>query len=160
MDYRWRPDTTVGFALAGGGTGWTLANGLGTGKSDAFQAGVYGTTRAGAAYLSAALAYTAQWDTTDRMSFALDRLTARFDPQSVGGRVEGGYRYALPSFAGTGPLGFSQFGDHALRRACRRRPCTSRPTTKSTSPAAASASTSPRATRATPAAKWARASMT
>ena len=87
-----------------------LANGLGSGKSDAFQAGVYGTTRAGAAYLSAALAYTAQWDTTDRMSFALDRLTARFDPQSVGGRVEGGYRYALPSFAGTGPLGFSQFG--------------------------------------------------
>src|SRR3954463_10052919 len=48
---------TVGFALAGGGTGWGLANGLGSGRSDAFQAGVYGTTRAGNAYLSAALAY-------------------------------------------------------------------------------------------------------
>ena len=48
----------VGFALAGGGTNWGLADGLGTGKSDAFQAGVYGTTRAGPVYIAAALAYT------------------------------------------------------------------------------------------------------
>ena len=55
LDYRLTPDTVVGFALAGGGTNWSLANGLGGGKSDAFQAGVYGATRWGAAYLAAAL---------------------------------------------------------------------------------------------------------
>src|SRR5262249_4817732 len=39
LDYRLAPGTVVGFALAGGGTSWGLAQGLGTGKSDAFQAG-------------------------------------------------------------------------------------------------------------------------
>ena len=102
MDYRIWPDTTVGFALAGAGTGWSLANGLGTGRSDAFQAGVYGTTRFGPAYVSAALAYTAYDMSTDRVAPALDHLTARFDPQSVGGRVETGYRYAT-SFVGITP---------------------------------------------------------
>ena len=44
-DYRVAPGTVVGFALAGGGTNWSLAGGLGTGNSDAFQAGVYGSHR-------------------------------------------------------------------------------------------------------------------
>jgi autotransporter-associated beta strand protein len=45
LDYRLTPDTVLGFALAGGGTNWSLSQGLGSGKSDAFQAGLYGTTR-------------------------------------------------------------------------------------------------------------------
>ena len=45
LDYRLTPDTVVGFAFAGGGTDWNLSQGLGGGKSDAFQAGVYGATR-------------------------------------------------------------------------------------------------------------------
>jgi hypothetical protein len=45
LDYRLAPGTVVGLALAGGGTNWSLAQGIGGGKSDAFQAGVYGTTR-------------------------------------------------------------------------------------------------------------------
>ena len=57
LDYRITADTTVGFALGGGGTGWTVANALGTGRSDVFQGGLYGSTRWGAAYVSAALAY-------------------------------------------------------------------------------------------------------
>jgi hypothetical protein len=40
LDYRVAPGTVVGFALAGGGTGWSLAQNLGSGGSDAFQAGV------------------------------------------------------------------------------------------------------------------------
>src|SRR6476619_8641137 len=39
LDYRVTPDTVVGVALAGGGSSWSLANGLGGGKSDEFQAG-------------------------------------------------------------------------------------------------------------------------
>jgi outer membrane autotransporter protein len=94
LDYRLAPGTVVGFALAGGGTSWGLAQGLGTGKSDAFQAGLYGTARSGSAYLAAALAYTNHWMSTDRFAFAGDHLSANFNAQSFGGRVESGYRFA------------------------------------------------------------------
>ena len=94
LDYRLAPGTVVGFALAGGGTNWGLAQGLGGGKSDAFQAGVYGTARSGPAYLAAALAYTDHWMSTDRFAFAGDHLSASFNAQSFGGRVESGYRFA------------------------------------------------------------------
>jgi autotransporter-associated beta strand protein len=94
LDYRITPNSVVGFALAGGGTNWSLSQGLGGGRSDAFQAGVYGATRWGAAYLAGAFAYTNHWMSTDRLSFAADHLTASFNAQSYGGRVEGGYRIA------------------------------------------------------------------
>jgi autotransporter-associated beta strand protein len=93
LDYRLAPGTVVGFALAGGGTDWSLAQGLGGGKSDAFQAGVYGATRWGPAYVAAAFAFTDHWMSTDRFAFAGDHLTASFNAQSFGGRVEGGYRF-------------------------------------------------------------------
>jgi uncharacterized protein with beta-barrel porin domain len=94
MDYRVAPETFLGFALAGAGTNWTLAQGLGGGKSDAFQAGVYGSTRFGPAYVAASLAFTNHWMTTDRVAFAGDHLTAGFNAQSFGARAEGGYRIA------------------------------------------------------------------
>jgi outer membrane autotransporter protein len=94
LDYRLAPGTVVGFALAGGGTSWGLAQGLGTGKSDAFQAGVYGTTRWGPAYLAADFAFTNHWMSTDRFAFEGDHLAASFNAQSFGGRVESGYRFA------------------------------------------------------------------
>jgi autotransporter-associated beta strand protein len=96
FDYRLTPDTVVGFALAGGGTGWSLTQGLGDGRSDAFQAGLYGATRWGPAYLAAAFAFTNHWMSTDRTA-SVDHLTANFDAQSYGGRVEGGYRFATPN---------------------------------------------------------------
>jgi autotransporter-associated beta strand protein len=92
MDYRIAPGTVVGFALAGGGTGWSLAQGLGSGSSDAFQAGVYGTTRSGPFYVAGALAYTQHWMSTDRYAAFSDRLQANFNAESVGGRAEAGYR--------------------------------------------------------------------
>ena len=49
LDYHLTPDTVLGFALGGGGTNWSLSQGLGGGKSDAFQAGLYGATRWGPA---------------------------------------------------------------------------------------------------------------
>ncbi len=94
LDYHLSRDSVVGFALAGGGTDWSLAQGLGGGKSDAFQAGVYGATRWGPAYLAAAFAFTNHWMSTDRFAFAGDHLTASFNAQSFGGRVESGYRFA------------------------------------------------------------------
>ena len=94
VDYRIWPGTTMGVALAGGFTNWGLANGLGGGNSDAFQAGLYGITRNGPAYLAGALSFTEHWFSTDRFAFAGDHLTARFGAQSYGGRLEGGWRFA------------------------------------------------------------------
>jgi autotransporter-associated beta strand protein len=92
MDYRIAPGTVVGFALAGAGTGWSLAQNLGSGGSDAFQAGVYATTRSGPFYLAGALAFTQHWMSLDRYAFAGDHLYASFNAESIGGRAEAGYR--------------------------------------------------------------------
>ena len=101
FDYRLTPDTVVGLAFAGGGTNWSLSQGLGGGKSDAFQAGIYGATKYGPAYLAAAFAFANHWMSTDRLAVG-DHLTAKFDAQSYGGRLEGGYRFATP-YAGITP---------------------------------------------------------
>ena len=95
FDYRMTPDTVVGLAFAGGGTNWSLSQGLGGGKSDAFQAGIYGATKYGPAYLASALTFANHWMSTDRLAFG-DHLTADFNAQSYGGRLEGGYRFETP----------------------------------------------------------------
>lgn len=91
-DYRVTPSTTVGFALAGGGTNWSLTQGLGGGRSDAFMAGAHARISTGPAYVAASSAFANHWMSTDRTSFASDQLTARFNAQSYGGRLETGYR--------------------------------------------------------------------
>ena len=101
LDYRVGPDTVLGLALAGAGTRWDLAQGLGGGRSDAFQAGLYGKRYFGAAYVSAALAFANHWMSTDRFAFAGDHLAADFNAQSYGGRIEVGYRFAMPMVAVT-----------------------------------------------------------
>jgi outer membrane autotransporter protein len=104
LDYHFSRDAVFGFALAGGGTKWDLAQGLGGGKSDAFQAGVYGATRSGPAYLAASLAFANHWMSTDRFAPFGDHLTASFNAQSIGARVETGYRFGTPAF------GFTPYG--------------------------------------------------
>jgi uncharacterized protein with beta-barrel porin domain len=95
MTYHLTPQTSYGFALAGGGTNWSLSQSLGTGRSDAFQAGVYGTTHFGAAYMQAAVAFANHWFSTNRFAEG-DNLTAHFMGQSYAARGEVGYRYGLP----------------------------------------------------------------
>jgi autotransporter-associated beta strand protein len=99
MDYHVSPDTVMGFALAGGGTNWELAQGLGGGRSDAFQAGVYGTTRFGPAYVAAALAISNSWFATNRIALG-DQLNANFVGQDYDARLEAGYRFAVPVYRG------------------------------------------------------------
>ena len=104
LDYHVSPDTLLGFALSGGGTKWDLSSGLGGGSSDAFQAGVYGKTRSGPAYLSAAFAFANHWMKTDRYAYGSDHLTASFDAQDYAGRLEGGYRFARRRLAASRPM--------------------------------------------------------
>lgn len=98
-DYHFSPDTLVGFALAGSGTNWGLSQGLGGGRSDAFQAGIYGKTSWGPVYVSAGLAFSENWFNTNRSAFG-GQLAAKFNGESYGGRLEGGYRFVVPSAVG------------------------------------------------------------
>jgi T5SS/PEP-CTERM-associated repeat protein/autotransporter-associated beta strand protein len=93
FDYRLTPETLVGFALGGAGTTFGLANGLGDGRSEMFQAGVYGRHTSGPAYISGALAWGWQDITTNRTVFA-NSYRANFDANAVTGRLEGGWRFA------------------------------------------------------------------
>lgn len=93
VDHRISPDTLVGFGLGGAATNFSLANGLGGGRSEMFQAGVYGRSGFGNAYLAGAMAYGWQDVTTDR-SALLTGLRANFDANSISGRIEAGYRHA------------------------------------------------------------------
>ena len=94
MEYHFSSNTVAGFGLAGGGTNWGLAQGLGTGRSDAFQAGLYAKRYFGSAYVAGAVAFTNNWFTTKRTALG-DQFTASFDGQSYAARFEGGYRYGL-----------------------------------------------------------------
>ena len=108
-DYRVTPDTLLGFALAGGTTGFSLASGLGIGSADLFQAGAFARHDLGPGYLSAALAYGWHDVTTDR-SVALagvDRLQGCFKADTLSGRFEGGYRFAT-LWAGLTPYAAAQ----------------------------------------------------
>lgn len=109
-DYRATPDLLLGFALAGGGTNFGLANSLGSGKSDVFQMGIYGTKKFGASYVSAALSYAWFRMSTNRTALT-DQLTANFNANNFGGRLEAGHRFALPVVSVTpyGALQVQQF---------------------------------------------------
>jgi T5SS/PEP-CTERM-associated repeat protein/autotransporter-associated beta strand protein len=102
-DYLLSPRTIAGFALAGGGTSFSVANG-GSGRSDLFQAGAFIKHKVGAAYITAAAAYGWQDVTTDRtVTIAgIDRLHANFNANAFSGRIEGGNRYVLPWIGGMG----------------------------------------------------------
>ncbi len=102
-EYWFSPRTVAGFALAGGGTSFSVAGG-GSGRSDLFQAGAYVRHNNGPSYISAALAYGWQDITTDRTVTAagVDRLRANFDANAFSGRIESGYRFVSSAFGGIG----------------------------------------------------------
>jgi outer membrane autotransporter protein len=92
-DYHVDPDTMLGLALAGGGTAWSLLGGFGGGRSDVFQAGLYGVHAFGPAYIAGAFGFGNYWVKTDRTVTLAGggALDADFGAQGYGGRIEGGY---------------------------------------------------------------------
>jgi autotransporter-associated beta strand protein len=108
-DYLFSPRTVAGFALAGGGTNFSVANG-GSGRSDLFQAGAFIRHTVGPAYFTAALAYGWQDVTTDRTVTVagIDQLRARFNANAFSGRIEDGYRFMTP-WMGVTPYAAGQF---------------------------------------------------
>ncbi|MFN5107113.1 MAG: autotransporter domain-containing protein [Bradyrhizobium sp.] len=116
-DYLVTPNTIAGFAIAGGGTNFSVVN-SGSGRSDLFQAGVYLRHTEGPAYVSAALAYGWQDITTNRTVSAagIDQLRAEFNANAWSGRLEGGYRFVAPWIGGVGitPYAAGQFTSFEL----------------------------------------------
>ena len=125
-DYRISPYTIAGFALAGGGTNFSVA-GSGSGHSDLFQAGAFIRHTVGAAYVSAALAYGWQDITTNRTVTAAgsDQLRAQFNANAFSGRLEGGYRFVAPWIGGVGitPYAAAQFTTFDLPAYAEQAPC-------------------------------------
>jgi outer membrane autotransporter protein len=87
-----------------------VSGGLGGGTSDVFQAGAYGARQFGPAYVAGAVAFADSWASTSRTVgvAGLDTLTASFDTQSFGARLEGGYHIASPGQVTLTPYGAVQ----------------------------------------------------
>jgi T5SS/PEP-CTERM-associated repeat protein len=104
-DYAFSDETTLGFAIAGGGTRWDLDESMGSGDSTFLQVGAHGTQRFGASYLSLAGAYAWHWMETERTVTVdgSETLEADFDAGNLAGRVEGGHRFSADGDLGLTP---------------------------------------------------------
>ena len=118
-DYRLSPDMVAGFALAGGGTNFSVANG-GSGRADLFQAGAFVRHNAGACYFAGALAYGWQDVTTDRTVTVagIDRLQAPLQCQYL----RGPRRRRLPFRQPRGSASRPTPQDRSRRSSCRPMP--------------------------------------
>lgn len=87
---------TIGLAVSGGGAGWDLADGQGSGESDFVQLGAYGQQDAGAFYLSLAgsLAWHAMSTERDFAVLRRHAYDATFNATGAAMRAEAGYRLA------------------------------------------------------------------
>ncbi|MBR0712820.1 autotransporter outer membrane beta-barrel domain-containing protein [Bradyrhizobium liaoningense] len=91
-DYALSSHTTMGFAMAGGGT--SFAGNFSSGRSDLFQSGAFVRHTAGRAYIVGAMAYGWQAISSDRLGSAA--LNAAADANAYSGRIEGGYHVSTP----------------------------------------------------------------
>jgi autotransporter-associated beta strand protein len=106
--YALSPATELGFALGGGGTSFGLSDGLGSGRSEMFQAGVFahhGFAQGG--YLSGAFAYGWHDVNTDRMAPTGERLRGAYKASVLSGRLEAGWRIDT-AWAGVTPYAAAQ----------------------------------------------------
>lgn len=106
--YALSPATRLGFAFGGGGTSFGLSDGLGSGRSDLFQAGMFARHGfAQGAYLSGALAYGWHDVRTDRVVPTGELLRGDYKADVFSGRIETGWRIATP-LAGVTPYAAGQ----------------------------------------------------
>jgi fibronectin-binding autotransporter adhesin len=87
---RWA-DGSAGIALGGAWSRFSLDNGMGSGRTGAFNAGLHGSQAFGPFYVGGALAYTFHDISTRRIAGG-GLVTASFGAHSFSGRAEAGYR--------------------------------------------------------------------
>jgi len=86
----------VGVAVSGGTSAWYLDGGLGAGRSNVFQAGLYGRAAIDPVYVAAAAAWGQHSVNVDRsVPFLADNLAATYTASTWSGRLEMGHRFAL-----------------------------------------------------------------
>ena len=98
MDLSVGPGALLGFTLGAASAGYTLTDLLSSGGARSIVVGLYGGYSSGPAYLDAALAYAYNTFTSNRFigTGSLSEIAnASFDGSQYGGRVEGGWRFAL-----------------------------------------------------------------
>jgi len=112
IDYRVTPYTTAGFAVGVGEMNYGLSGNLGNGRDNLFQSAVYSMTRVDAAYVAGVLAFAWDHASTDRTVSVsgIDTLNADFSAYDFAGRIEGGYRFAIPDFYGLPSFGITPYG--------------------------------------------------
>lgn len=89
----------LGVAVASGTSNWFLGGGLGNGRTNALQAGLYGRTTVGPLYLAVAGAWGLHGVSTQRsVPYLADSLTANYTATSWSGRAEMGYRLAFGDY--------------------------------------------------------------
>ena len=85
-----------------GTSNWFLDGGLGNGRTNAFQAGLYGRTRLGPLYLAAAGASGQHAVSTQRsVPFLADSLTANYTATTWSARAEIGHRVSFGDYSVT-----------------------------------------------------------
>jgi autotransporter-associated beta strand protein len=105
VDYRFG-NSVIGAAVTGQSLSYRLDGLLGSGDGDAVQGGVYGSTKWGNAYVSAAVSF-GWFDLETTRSVLLpgvtNVLTGDVSADSFGGRIEGGYRFPVLQSSGVTP---------------------------------------------------------
>ena len=92
----------LGVAVSGGTSSWFVDGGLGNGRTNAFQAGLYGRTRLGPLYLAAAGAWGQHAVSTQRsVPFLADSLTANYTATTWSARAEIGHRVSFGDYSMT-----------------------------------------------------------
>lgn len=103
FERRFSPNAVIGFALSGGSARFNLNNGLGSGRGDIFQGGLYGAWRFDSYYLSASAA-AAYFDVSSDRAVTLpvaSQLAASYGATGLGARIEGGRRFVKAGFGVT-----------------------------------------------------------
>jgi autotransporter-associated beta strand protein len=115
LDYRFSPDTTVGFAFSGGSASFGLSDGLGSGHGDIYQFGGYAATRWQGFYLAASAALS-RYEVTESRNVAiagtLSALSGDTAAHALGARFEAGRRYGD---AGGGVTPFAALQTQSIR---------------------------------------------
>lgn len=106
-NYRFSPYTVAGFAMGGGTTGFGLGDGMGSGRSDLFQAGAFVHHAQGPGYVTGTLAYG--WQDVDTDRSVAGQLHADFNANALSGRLESGWRFDVPGGIGLTPYAAAQF---------------------------------------------------
>ncbi len=96
FDYRLAPNSVVGFAIAGGGTNWSLSQGLGRRQKRCLPGWRLRRDPLGRGLSRRRLRLHQSLDVDRPLRFCRRPLTADFNAQSYGGRLESGYHFETP----------------------------------------------------------------